>query len=254
MKSVFSPRATAPCGWLLAVILVAGCASAPHAPEPTVQSTAPPHQAQNQKLAWTTGQSWHTYSLPSKKPTTFSKVQMDGRDAVLAVADSSASLLRRQVRIPANELNQVKFSWKVPQLIDAADLALRDGDDSPVRIVLTFEGNRSNWSTKNAMLSELSHLITGEELPYATLMYVWCNKRAPGSVIYNPRTDRIRKIVVESGAKNLNQWLDYERNIAADFEKAFGEKPGALVGMALMTDSDNTRSQTRAYYGPVSMR
>jgi Protein of unknown function (DUF3047) len=257
MKSPFSALAATRCGWLLAVLLLVGCASTPHTPEPPAQSTAPtasaPHD-HSQKLAWTKGQSWHTYSLPSKKPTTFSKVRMDGRDAILAVADSSASLLRQQVRIPASELNQVKFSWKVPQLIDASDLALRDGDDSPVRIVLTFEGNRSNWSTKNAMLSELSQLITGEELPYATLMYVWCNKRAPGSVILNPRTDRIRKIVVESGSKNLNQWLDYERNIAADFESAFGEKPGALVGMALMTDTDNTRSQTRAYYGPVSMR
>ncbi len=201
-----------------------------------------------------TGQSWHTYSLPSKKSTNFSAVQMDGRNAVLAVADASASLLRQQVRVPPSELNQVKFSWKVPQLIDAADMTQRDGDDSPVRIVLTFEGSRSNWSTKNTMLSELSQLLTGEELPYATLMYVWCNKLAAGSVIQNPRTDRIRKIVVESGSKNLNQWLDYERNIAADFEKAFGEKPGALIGMALMTDSDNTRSKTRAYYGPVSVR
>ena len=228
-----------------------GCASKP----PSTQSAwAPSQQAQLQQLAWSTGQSWHTYHLPSKKPTAFSKVQMDGREAVLAVADSSASLLRHTVRIPANELKQVKFSWKVPQLIEAADITQRDGDDSPVRIVLTFEGNRGNWSTKNALLSELSLAITGEELPYATLMYVWCNKRAPGSVINNPRTDRIRTIVVESGVKNLNQWLDYERNIAADFESAFGEKPGALLGMALMTDSDNTRSKTRAYYGPVSMR
>lgn len=232
-------------------MLMMGCASKPPATESV---SAPSQQAQLQQIAWFTGQSWHTYHLPSKKPTTFSKVQMDGRDAVLAVADSSASLLRHTVRIPANELKQVKFSWKVPQLIEAADITQRDGDDSPVRIVLTFEGNRGNWSTKNALLSELSLAITGEELPYATLMYVWCNKRAPGSVINNPRTDRIRTIVVESGVKNLNQWLDYERNIAADFESAFGEKPGALLGMALMTDSDNTRSKTRAYYGPVSMR
>jgi Protein of unknown function (DUF3047) len=232
-----------------------GCGTTQNAPQPASGSaTAPAQQTQNQNVAWTTGQNWQTYHLPSKKPTSFSKVQMDGRDAVLAVSDSSASLLRQSVRIPASELKQVKFSWKVPQLIEAADLALRDGDDSPVRIVLTFEGNRSNWSTKNAMLSELSQLLTGEELPYATLMYVWCNKRVPGSVITNPRTDRVRKIVVESGSKNLNQWMDYERNIAADFESAFGEKPGALVGMALMTDTDNTRSKTRAYYGPVSMR
>jgi Protein of unknown function (DUF3047) len=232
-------------------MLATGCASTTPAPEAIDQSAS---QGQNQPIAWTAGQHWRTQSLPSKKPTTFSKVRMDGRDAVLAVADSSASLLRQRIRVPANELNQVKFSWKVPQLIEAADLTQRDGDDSPVRIVLTFEGNRSNWSTKNTLLSELSLVLTGEELPYATLMYVWCNKRAPGSVVHNPRTDRIRTIVVESGVKNLNQWLDYERNIAADFESAFSEKPGALVGMALMTDTDNTRSKTRAYYGPISMR
>lgn len=230
---------------------LAGCASSPPSPEP---SSAAAPQTQSQSFVWTTGQSWHTYLLPSKKPTSFSKVQMDGREAVLAVADASASLLRQRIRVPPSELNQVKFSWKVPQLIEAADLTLREGDDSPVRIVLTFEGNRSSWSAKNTMLSELSQLLTGEELPYATLMYVWSNQRAAGSVILNPRTDRIRKLVVESGSKNLNQWLDYERNIAADFEQAFGEKPGALVGVALMTDTDNTRSKTRAYYGPVSMR
>ena len=251
MKPSFSALSIARCGWILWATLLVGCASTPPA---TNTASIPTQQAHSQKLAWTTGQNWRTQSLPSKKPTTFSKVHMDGRDAVLAVADSSASLLRQSVRIPASELNQVKFSWKVPQLIEAADLTQRDGDDSPVRVVLTFEGNRSNWSTKNTLLSELSLAITGEELPYATLMYVWCNKRAPGSVIHSPRTDRIRTIVVESGSKNLNQWLDYERNIAADFEKAFGEKPGALVGMALMTDTDNTRSKTRAYYGPVSMR
>ena len=65
---------------------------------------------------------------------------------------------------------------------------------------------------------------------------------------YEPR---IRKLVVESGGLRLNQWLDYERDIRDDYERVFGEKPGALVGIALMTDSDNTHSQTRAWYGPI---
>jgi hypothetical protein len=47
--------------------------------------------------------------------------------------------------------------------------------------------------------------------------------------------------------------VDYERDIRADFERAFGELPGALVGIALMTDSDNTRSTTKAWYGPVNL-
>jgi hypothetical protein len=70
-------------------------------------------------------------------------------------------------------------------------------------------------------------------------------------VIRNPRTERIRKLVVESGPHRLNQWLDYERDIRADYERVFGEKPGALRGIAIMSDSDNTKSHARAWYGPV---
>jgi hypothetical protein len=139
----------------------------------------------------------------------------------------------------------------VPQLIAEADMALREADDSPVRIMLAFEGDRSRLSPRDALLSELMRTLTGEEMPYATLMYVWCNQRAPGTVIRSPRTDRIRKLVLESGPGKLNRWLDYERDIRADYERVFGEPPGALVGIAIMTDSDNTRSLAKAWYGPV---
>ena len=196
---------------------------------------------------------WHHHKLPGKQVNQFTPVFVDGRDAMLVQSDTSASLLRQRVHIPAQKLGNVKFSWKVPALIANADMAFRDTDDSPVRIVLAFEGDRSRFSNKNALLSELSHTLTGEPLPFATLMYVWCNTRPPGSVILNPRTDRIRKIVVESGAKNLNQWLDYERNIRADYVKAFGEPPGALVGIGIMTDTDNTHSTASAWYGRVEL-
>jgi Protein of unknown function (DUF3047) len=196
---------------------------------------------------------WQHYPLPGKKASEYSFARLDGRNTMAVTARSSASLLRQKVRIEPQDLAQIKFSWKVPELIALADLAVRDNADSPVRIVLAFEGDRSKLSPKNAMLSELAHTITGEPLPYATLMYVWCNTRTPGTVINSSRSDRIRKIVVESGAKNINMWMDYERNIRSDYEKAFGEAPGALVGIGIMTDSDNTRTTTRAWYGQVKL-
>jgi Protein of unknown function (DUF3047) len=196
---------------------------------------------------------WQHYQLPGKHATQYSYVRLDGRDAMAGTAKSSASLLRQKIRIEPQDLAQIKFSWKVPALIAMADLAVRENADSPVRIVLAFEGDRSKLSAKNAMLSELAHAMTGEPLPYATLMYVWCNSCDPGTVITSSRSDRIRKMVVESGTQNLNMWMDYERNIRADYEKAFGEAPGALVGIGIMTDSDNTRSTTRAWYGRVQL-
>ncbi len=196
---------------------------------------------------------WQHYKLPGKQASQFSYVRKDGRDVMAATSTSSVSMVRQVVRIEPAELGGVRFSWKVPELIAQADMALRETDDSPVRIVLAFEGDRSKFSTKNAMLSELARALTGEEMPYATLMYVWCNTRHPGSVIVNPRTDRIRKLVVESGPTKLNKWLDYERNIRADYEQAFGEAPGALVGIGIMTDSDNTQSTALAWYGPLRL-
>ena len=210
-------------------------------------------QQNNPQVAGQDRPQWRHYPLPGKRSSKYSFARMDGRDAMAVTAVSSASLLRQKIRIEPQDLAQIKFSWKVPELIAMADLAVRENADSPVRIVLAFEGDRAKLSTKNTMLSELAHAMTGEPLPYATLMYVWCNSCPPESVIVSRRSDRIRKLVVESGEKNINTWLDYERNIRADYEKAFGEAPGALVGIGIMTDTDNTRTTTRAWYGQVSL-
>lgn len=236
---------------LLAASVLAGCASVREA---DVSSTA---WARASLLPSGNGDApdaaWVHQTLPGKTPVLFTASRSDGRDAMLAHSVSAASALRHKVRVEPDQLDRLSFSWKVPQLIAGADLARRDSDDSPVRVILAFEGDRGKFAPRDAMLSELMRTLTGEELPYATLMYVWCNKRPPGSVVLNPRTDRIRKIVVESGAARLNQWLDYERDIRADFERAFGERPGALVGVAIMTDSDNTRSDASAWYGPLRL-
>jgi hypothetical protein len=232
---------------------LAGCASISHEPTALPGSVSPSASQGAAPAARGGPAKWQHLQFPGKPPTIFSYAREGGRDAVVATASSSASMLRRPVRIESQELGGIHFSWKVPQLITGADMALRDSDDSPVRVVLVFEGDRSRFSSRDAMLSELMRTLTGEEMPYATLMYVWCNRRPPGTLITNPRTDRIRKLVVESGPANLDQWLDYRRDVRADFERAFGEPPGALVGVGIMSDTDNTRSTARAWYGPVQL-
>ena len=239
--------------WALTAVLLAGCAALPGGQGSADIGSSPWALQSSAGAAAVPASRWGHLSFPGKSPTQFSYARVDGRDAIAVMAASSASMLRSNVRIEPKELASVRFSWKVPQLIAGADLAMRDADDSPVRIVLTFEGDRSRFSARDAMLSELVRTLTGEEMPYATLMYVWCNKREPGSVVASPRTDRIRRLVVQSGPRQLNQWLDYERNIRADYERAFGEAPGALVGIGIMTDSDNTHTTAQAWYGPVRL-
>lgn len=242
-------------GGLLAAAALIGCATAPAIEEGEIANNpwAVQSAAAKQLAAATSMPQWHHIPFPGKTETRFRYARKDGRDAIAVMASSSASMLRSKVRIEPADLAGVRFSWKVPELIAGADLASREADDSPVRIVLFFEGDRSSFSPREAMTAELVRAVTGEEMPYATLMYVWCNRREPGTVVNSPRTTRVRTMVVESGARNLNQWLEYERDIRADFQRAFGEAPGALVGIGIMTDSDNTRSTAQAWYGPVRL-
>lgn len=229
--------------WLtLALLLGAGLAACTSVP--TDDSVAQADQ--------TGAAAWRHFALPGKRGTHYSAQHLDEREAVHAQADGSASLWRQPLLKAPDELGWLHFSWKVPALIPDANMAVRETDDSPVRIVLAFDGDRSRLSPQSQMLSDLARALTGEALPYATLMYVWSNDQPTESVILNPRTDRIRKVVVESGGARLNRWLDYTRDVRADYERAFGEPPGALLSVAFMTDADNTQSKTMAWYGPVS--
>ena len=126
-------------------------------------------------------------------------------------------MLRRKLRIEPEALGVVRFSWLVESLMAQADLGDRDTDDCAVRIVLAFDGDRSQFSPRNAMLSELALMLTGEPMPYATLMYSWCQTRASGQTIINARTDRIRTLVVEAGNQGLGHWKDYVRDVRADY-------------------------------------
>ena len=196
---------------------------------------------------------WQTVQLPGKLRTAFRLTRTDQRPAVLTESAGSISMLRQKLRIDPAQLGALHFEWRIDQLIEGADMTQRETEDSAVRLVLAFDGDRSRFSPRNAMLSELSRAMTGEEMPYAVLMYVWSNELPVGTVIANPRTDRIRKIVVESGPQRLRQWLRYQRDVRADFEQAFGKAPGTLQSMAIMTDTDNTQGRTQAAYGDIRL-
>ena len=192
---------------------------------------------------------WQEFALPGKRSTVYETRRDGGRVVMHASAEASASMLRRKLRIDPAQLGRVQFSWRVASLIEQADLSDADVSDSPVRLVFAFDGDHGQLSARNRMLFELAQVLTGEPPPYATLMYVWDNRAAAESVIRGPRTDRVRKIVLESGPGQCGRWLHYERDLRADFRKAFGEEPGQLIGVALMTDADNTGSRASGQYG-----
>ncbi len=57
--------------------------------------------------------------------------------------------------------------------------------------------------------------------------------------------------MVESGEEKTGMWRKEKRNVYNDYQKAFGEQPPMISGIAIMTDSDDTGQSAVAYYGDI---
>jgi hypothetical protein len=224
-------------------VATAGCAL-PAGWVPAARDTGPAAAA---------AEGWQSVLLPGKAPTRYAVTHKEGRWAVSARADSSASMWRRRVSVAPGQLGQARFSWWVDSLPAGAHVGDVDQEDAAARVIFAFEGDFERLSPRNRAMFDLARALTGEYPPYATLMYVWDTRAPVGSVVVNPRTDRVRKIVLDSGPAELGRWREHRRELAEDFRRAFGEEPGRLVGIAVMTDGDNTRTRSHAWYGAIEL-
>lgn len=195
---------------------------------------------------------WQSWTVNrSKVPTRYTLTEMDQRPVLHAMAESSASGL--YVPLVGRDPGMLRWTWKTRDIIGNADNAEGHREDAPLRLFVAFDGDKSTLPLKDQLMFEMARLTTGRDMPYATLMYIWGGKRAEGTVLRNPHTDRVRMIVVDTGTKYTNQWRCHERDLRADYRKAFGSDPGQLLAVGIMTDTDNTKSRAEAWYGDIAL-
>lgn len=83
--------------------------------------------------------------------------------------------------------------------------------------------------------------------------YIWDETLPEGKILSSPYLPNIKLIIIRSGKQNPGQWIAEKRNIYEDFIRAFGETPGKVGAIALMTDSDNTLSTAEAFYKDIKV-
>lgn len=197
------------------------------------------------------------------KPLTFKKIEKhtvytlvkDG-DTVVVKADSqsSASGLIREIQIDPQEYPIVQWRWKVGNILKKGDVTRKEGDDYPARVYVTFAYDPRKLSYTERAKYAIARSLYGLEPPLAAIDYLWESHAPIGTVVPNPYTARVMMIVVESGAEKIDRWLKEERNVYQDYQKAFGEAPPMISGVAIMTDTDNTGESAVAYYGDIIFR
>ena len=183
--------------------------------------------------------------------TQYRIVDHDGERVLAAKANISASGLLQPLTLAVADYPYITWRWNVPQLIPGADNATSVGDDSPVRVIVAFDGDKSKLDFEDQAIARTVKLFSGREMPYATIQYIWENKLPPETVLEHARTSRSKMLVVESGPARLGQWLMFKRDVRADYQRLFGEPPGPIIFVGVMTDSNSTGTMTSAFYGDI---
>jgi hypothetical protein len=254
---------------LVVVLVAAGCASLPEGPDDdgllassAVVAARPLETGDRVEVGLFSAASpggglpsgWEPYRvLAHKNDTRYRLVEDAGVVVLEADADRSASGVVREIRIDPQRHPVIEWRWRVPALIDGADPRVATREDAPARILVAFHGDAQKLDMFERSTLRLAKAISGTAMPYATLVYLWADKVPSETVVRNLHTGRVRMIVVESGAGRLGRWITVRRNLVEDDARAFGEAPGDIVGIGVMTDTDNTRSRARAYYGDITV-
>ena len=184
------------------------------------------------------------------KHTSYEIVKDGGVTIVKAVSEASASGLIKPVVIDPKEFPIVRWRWKIDNVLQHSDVALKEGDDFPARLYITFEYDPDKVSFGKKLKFKAGQAVFGD-IPIAALNYVWDTKAPIGTIVENAYTDFAKMVIVESGTQKVGMWVDEERNIYEDYKKAFGEEPPMINGVAIMSDTDNTKEQATAYYGDI---
>jgi hypothetical protein len=149
-----------------------------------------------------------------------------------------------------NVLPRLRWRWKVENVLRGGDVTRKEGDDYPARLYILFDPDPSRLSFPRRLAYEAARLLYGD-LPTHALVYLWASRAEPGRIYDNPYADDAKMIIVESGPDRAGEWIDEERSIVDDYQRAFGEEPVAIRGIAVMTDTDNTREAAVAYYDEI---
>lgn len=173
---------------------------------------------------------WKTHWFASL----FSRVDFDGSAGRMAVsADGSVSITYKL--LPASEWDATKAQWRwdVTKSVPGTDLTKKGGDDRNLALYFAFLPQEQAAQAGKQSLRKLLKNPDGR-----VLVYVHGGAHKRGAVLPSPYLGARGKTLVLRGS---GTGASSEKiNLAADYKRAFGGQPGALVALALSADSDDT--------------
>ncbi|MEK7842070.1 MAG: DUF3047 domain-containing protein, partial [Deltaproteobacteria bacterium] len=83
------------------------------------------------------------------------------------------------------------------------------------------------------------------------LGYIWDTNAQVGSEVTSAKLSTTKYIVLKSGTKELGTWFAEKRNVYEDYKRLFNKEPPMAGSIALMIDSDDTKTSAESFFGDI---
>ncbi len=169
-----------------------------------------------------------------KDETKYQLAKLDGITVLKAESTQSASGLFKKQRIDLKKTPILNWRWRTENQLGNLNEQAKSGDDFTARVYVVVDGGVAFWRTK-------------------AINYVWASTSPKGKVWPNAYAidDSMTMIALRSSTDKTGSWYTEKRNILADLKQFIGDDIDAIDAVAIMTDTDNSKSTAIAYYGDI---
>lgn len=167
---------------------------------------------------------WHA----SRKDCSMFNIISENDDQFVRLnVNSKCTSFGKPVTFSTDTLPFLKWKWRVFALPEGGSENKKEKNDSGAGVYVIFKG-----------AFKLNKIVK----------YVWSSTLPVGTTVASPYHSNTKIVVLQSGKENMGEWINQTVNIRKDFTRLFKGEPPLVVGIAILTDSDNTSSSAIADY------
>ncbi len=146
-----------------------------------------------------------------------------------AIADNAASGLGKEIKIDLNKTPIINITWKIEKDLPGIKESTKKGHDFAARV----------FAVKKTGATPLSN---------RAINYVFSSNSEIGFNSPSPYTKKSIDNVLATTKGNLNKWITVKANVKEDFKRFHDLDVNELDGLAIMSDTDNSKMKAVAYY------
>ena len=161
--------------------------------------------------------------------TAYSVGSNENGNYLKAIADNAASGLGKEIKIDLNKTPFINITWKIEKDIPGIDETAKKGHDFAARVFVIKKTGATALSNR-------------------AINYVFSSNQDIGSNSRSPYTKKSIDNVLATTKTNLNEWVTVKANVKEDFKKFHNLDVNELDGIAIMSDTDNSKQKSITYY------